>query len=81
MSSHNMARMTTQFNDAVCYRSFCAVIQSLPSQPCPFRPPLLKAATDSQAYTQAMEISAALTFRNKMSAEWKRHHCLTTLMN
>eukprot|EP00959_Pyramimonas_sp_CCMP1952_P003150 65161-Pyramimonas_sp.AAC.1 len=81
MSSHNMAMMTTQFSDAVCYRNFCAVLQSLPSQPCPLRPPLLKAVTDSQAYTQAQEISAALTFSDKMTAEWKRHHSLTTLMN
>eukprot|EP00959_Pyramimonas_sp_CCMP1952_P072935 1524192-Pyramimonas_sp.AAC.1 len=73
--------MTTQFSDAVLYRNFCAVIQSLPSQPCPFRPPLLKAATDSQAYTQAKEISAALAFREKMTDEWKRYFNLTTLMN
>eukprot|EP00959_Pyramimonas_sp_CCMP1952_P266579 5573359-Pyramimonas_sp.AAC.1 len=58
MNSHNLAMMTTQSNDAVCYRNFCAVIKSLPSQPYPFRPPLLKAVTDSQAYTQAKEISA-----------------------
>eukprot|EP00959_Pyramimonas_sp_CCMP1952_P376681 7889498-Pyramimonas_sp.AAC.1 len=59
--------MTTQFCDAVCYRNFCAVIQSLPSQPCPFRPPFLKVVTDSEAYTQAQEISAALKFREKMT--------------
>eukprot|EP00959_Pyramimonas_sp_CCMP1952_P404680 8481135-Pyramimonas_sp.AAC.1 len=68
MSSHNMAMMTTQFSDAVCYRNFCALIQSLPSQPYPLRPPLLKAVTDSQACAQAKEISAALTFRDKMTA-------------
>eukprot|EP00959_Pyramimonas_sp_CCMP1952_P198294 4147946-Pyramimonas_sp.AAC.1 len=72
-----MAMMTTQFSDAVCYRNFCAAIQSLPSQPYQFRPPLLKAVTDSQAYTQAKEIPAALTYRDKMTAEWKRHHSLT----
>eukprot|EP00959_Pyramimonas_sp_CCMP1952_P311830 6526131-Pyramimonas_sp.AAC.1 len=41
-NDHNMAMMITQFNDSVCYRNFCAVIQSLPSQPHPCRPPLLR---------------------------------------
>eukprot|EP00959_Pyramimonas_sp_CCMP1952_P296969 6212897-Pyramimonas_sp.AAC.1 len=54
-----MAIFTTQFCDAVCYRTFCALIQSLPSQPYPFRPPLLTAVADNQAYAQAKEITAA----------------------
>eukprot|EP00959_Pyramimonas_sp_CCMP1952_P285752 5974809-Pyramimonas_sp.AAC.1 len=81
MNNHNMAMMTTQYCDAVCCRNFCAVIQSLPSQPYPFRPPVLKAVTDSQAYTQAQEISVALKLREKMTDEWKRHLSLTTSMN
>eukprot|EP00959_Pyramimonas_sp_CCMP1952_P445172 9321494-Pyramimonas_sp.AAC.1 len=71
VNSHNIAMMTTQFNDAACYRNFCAVIQSLPSQPYPFRPPLLKSVTDPRARTQAKEISAALAFRNNITEEWK----------
>eukprot|EP00959_Pyramimonas_sp_CCMP1952_P082700 1728247-Pyramimonas_sp.AAC.1 len=73
--------MTTQFCDAVCYRNFCAAIQSLPSQPYPFRPPLLASVTDPQAYTQAIEIKEPLQFREKMTTEWMRHLSLTTLMN
>eukprot|EP00959_Pyramimonas_sp_CCMP1952_P032433 680866-Pyramimonas_sp.AAC.1 len=59
-NNHNLATITTQFCDAVCYRNFCALTQSLPSQPYPFRPPFLTAVTDSQAYTQATEIMEAL---------------------
>eukprot|EP00959_Pyramimonas_sp_CCMP1952_P113782 2378747-Pyramimonas_sp.AAC.1 len=73
--------MTTQFCDAVCYRNFCAVIRSLPSQPCPLRPPPLTSVTDPQACTQALEIKEALQFRGKMATEWMRHLSLATLMN
>eukprot|EP00959_Pyramimonas_sp_CCMP1952_P373509 7822540-Pyramimonas_sp.AAC.1 len=34
----------------------------------------------SPGITQAEEISAAPDFRNRMTDEWKRYHCLTTLM-
>eukprot|EP00959_Pyramimonas_sp_CCMP1952_P024630 516929-Pyramimonas_sp.AAC.1 len=61
MNSHNMAMMTTQFSDA----------------PYPFRPPLLKASTGPQACAQAKEISPALSFREKMTAEWKRRRSFT----
>eukprot|EP00959_Pyramimonas_sp_CCMP1952_P351219 7358256-Pyramimonas_sp.AAC.1 len=40
-NNHNMTMFTTQFCDAVCYRNFCALNQSLPSQPYPFRPPIM----------------------------------------
>eukprot|EP00959_Pyramimonas_sp_CCMP1952_P032851 688848-Pyramimonas_sp.AAC.1 len=59
---HNLAMMTTHVCDAVCHRNFRASIQSLPSQPYPFRLPFLTAVTDSQAYTQAEEIMEALHF-------------------
>eukprot|EP00959_Pyramimonas_sp_CCMP1952_P083995 1756467-Pyramimonas_sp.AAC.1 len=59
----NLAMFATQFCDAVCYRNFCALIQSLPSQPYPFRPPVLTPVTDAQAYTQAKEIMEALQLR------------------
>eukprot|EP00959_Pyramimonas_sp_CCMP1952_P472700 9500488-Pyramimonas_sp.AAC.1 len=62
-NNHNMVMFTTQFCDAVCYRNFCALMQSLPSQSYPFWPPLLTAVADDQAYTQAKEIMAALDFR------------------
>eukprot|EP00959_Pyramimonas_sp_CCMP1952_P395021 8276330-Pyramimonas_sp.AAC.1 len=79
--NHNLAMMTTHFCDAVCYRNFCTLIQSLPSQPYPFRPPLLRAVTQSQAFTQAREIMDALHCREKTTTEWKRHLSLTKLMN
>eukprot|EP00959_Pyramimonas_sp_CCMP1952_P193796 4052371-Pyramimonas_sp.AAC.1 len=59
---------------------FCALIQSSPSQPCPFRPPILTPVTDAQAYTQAKEIMEALQFREKVTNELKRDLSLTTLM-
>eukprot|EP00959_Pyramimonas_sp_CCMP1952_P060369 1261313-Pyramimonas_sp.AAC.1 len=76
-----MAMMTAQFKDSVCYRNFCAVIHSLPSQPYPFRPPPVRSVTDFQAHAQAREISAALDFRSKCTDEWKRLYSLTTLKN
>eukprot|EP00959_Pyramimonas_sp_CCMP1952_P050305 1051261-Pyramimonas_sp.AAC.1 len=79
-NNHNLATITTQFCDAVCYRNFYALIQSLPSQPYPFRPPILTPITDTQACTQATEIMEALQFREKMTNQWKRTLSLTTLM-
>eukprot|EP00959_Pyramimonas_sp_CCMP1952_P076365 1595490-Pyramimonas_sp.AAC.1 len=79
-NNDNLAMFATQFCHAVCYRNFCALIQSLPSQLNPFRPPILTPVTDTQAYTQAEEIMEALQFREKMTNEWKRDLSRTTLM-
>eukprot|EP00959_Pyramimonas_sp_CCMP1952_P281040 5874661-Pyramimonas_sp.AAC.1 len=75
-----MAMFTTQVCDAVCHRNFCALIQSLPSQPYPFMPPIMAPVADEQAYRQAKEIMEALDFRERITNEWKRDLSLTTLM-
>eukprot|EP00959_Pyramimonas_sp_CCMP1952_P125569 2625659-Pyramimonas_sp.AAC.1 len=71
---------TTQFCDAVCYRNFCALIQSLPSQPHQRKPPIMTPVTDAQAHTQAKEIMEALHFQEEITNEWKRDLSRTTLM-
>eukprot|EP00959_Pyramimonas_sp_CCMP1952_P352652 7388554-Pyramimonas_sp.AAC.1 len=75
-----MAMFTTQFCDAVCYRNFCALIQPLPSQPYPLRPPIMTPVAGEQAYTQAKEIMEALHLRERITNEWKRDLSLTTLV-
>eukprot|EP00959_Pyramimonas_sp_CCMP1952_P289469 6054624-Pyramimonas_sp.AAC.1 len=68
-NNHNLAMFTTQFCDA-----------SLPSQPYPFRPPIMTPVADDQFYTQAKEIMEALHYRERITNEWKRDLSLTTLM-
>ena len=71
--------MTLQVTHALSFRNFCAVPQSLPSQPCPYRAPLLTPVTDAQAHQQAREFQDALRVRLHQIQLWQRTYSLSAL--
>ena len=78
-NTHNMVQMTLQFTHAVTFRNQCAILQSLPSQPYPFRDPLIIQASDRQGFEVATELRRALHLRFHQVQAWERSDVLDTL--
>eukprot|EP00959_Pyramimonas_sp_CCMP1952_P345632 7238393-Pyramimonas_sp.AAC.1 len=71
-TAHDLVQLTQQFMYSATLRNLSAVSLWLPTQPFPFRHPLIQPVSDYQGHTQAQGMREALRIRLEQSTQFQR---------